>query len=331
MPATMDNYAPFDSGIGAAMTESFWRKTVRHNRADGVLSTAATGSPADEMAVYAPGTGMELTVFPGEVMIHGHWGRSSSQKTLDVSAADPTNPRIDLVVCRADFTNDRVELDILQGQPAATPVAPSATVSFTKAEIPLAEVTVNAAATVIAQDKLRDRRPRFGFGLYTPFKPTLYYEGNTSGSWTQNPVGLGTGSTSIGGYQRYGKIVQIWYLFQWGSSPYNGGTGRIFTLLPDGLTAADEAGQNGNDHRILSRLDVPLVAPGNTGGLFQGTSLVIPGTKLVAPFFTRSGTDTRIRWYSIAAGTSGHPQTPFISGGWPEGGALRIEGLLEVR
>jgi hypothetical protein len=101
---------------------------------------------------------MQVKVPTGQVWIQGHWGKVSSQKTLALTAAHATLARKDLVVARADFVNDRIELDVITGTPHASPSLPAVTQTSSIHEIALAEVDVAAAATTIASGNVTDRR-----------------------------------------------------------------------------------------------------------------------------------------------------------------------------
>ena len=77
--------------------------------------------------------------------------RFYAEETLAIAAADPVNPRIDLISAKRDGT-----LEVTTGTPAATPATPAGPAD----SIPLAEVAVAAlAATILAADitDLRDR------------------------------------------------------------------------------------------------------------------------------------------------------------------------------
>ncbi|MES2405559.1 MAG: hypothetical protein V4567_14660, partial [Pseudomonadota bacterium] len=51
------------------------------------------------------------------------------------------NPRIDRVVLRADFVNNNIVLDVLQGTPAVSPAAPALTQNTSIWEISLAQMS----------------------------------------------------------------------------------------------------------------------------------------------------------------------------------------------
>lgn len=128
---------------------------------------------AGDLAVTQNGTpNMSVNVAAGRALIRS--GNASSiaagvyavmnDATVNVaiSAADPTNPRIDLVVIQVRDTNygeaaNDVRITVVTGTPAASPVAPALT-SFPNAVV-LAQVAVAAATTTIVTGNITDRRP----------------------------------------------------------------------------------------------------------------------------------------------------------------------------
>lgn len=154
MAVTFDEYAPFDAGAGANVTESTWRKMMTHaGKPSGVLRGFDS-----VLAVFGDSSGMQVKVPTGQVWIEGHWGAVTSQKTVPLTTAHATLARRDRVVARADFVNNRIELDVLAGTPHASPSLPSLTQSSSIWEISLAEVAVAAAAGSISAGNVTDRR-----------------------------------------------------------------------------------------------------------------------------------------------------------------------------
>src|SRR5512139_3269260 len=112
---------PYD--VGSA-TESAWRE----------MFTAA-----NEAAV-TPGTGRQVLVATSGAWVAGEYGAFDSQVGLSLSTNGTANPRYDLVVMRNNFTANQVELDIVSGPAAVTPIVPTPTVNASMHEIPLAAV-----------------------------------------------------------------------------------------------------------------------------------------------------------------------------------------------
>jgi len=163
MATTLDVYAPFDSGPGANVMESTWRGFAKY-----MLETGIIRNGDDHFRVYADSTGMQVKVGTGHCWIQGHWGENAAEKVLPIAAADPTNPRDDLVVLRADFVNNHIVLDTKPGTPAASPTEPSLTQSSSMWEIRLARVRVATNAVTIAAGDVTDRRERYTSNDYGP-------------------------------------------------------------------------------------------------------------------------------------------------------------------
>ncbi|MEB3367424.1 hypothetical protein [Saccharopolyspora mangrovi] len=147
MAITLDEYSPFDAGPGSNVTEGQWRKFMRNvlSGGDGVLRGLK-----DEFHVYADSTGMQVKVKTGECWIQGAWGHNASEKILPIATAPGTNSRKDRVILRNDFVNNRIELDVLTGTAAASPVAPTMTRNSSMHETSLAVVTVGTSVVTIA-------------------------------------------------------------------------------------------------------------------------------------------------------------------------------------
>lgn len=158
-PVPFDSYAPFDDGAGANITELQWRQFMRLT-VDAGLTTGngVIRSVNNELLVYGDSSGAQVKVKTGEVWIQGTWGTVNGEKTVPIAIGDATNPRIDVVVARADYANNVIELAVVQGTPGAVPVAPSLTISGAIYEIPLAQVSVPALDNNIASSQVFDCR-----------------------------------------------------------------------------------------------------------------------------------------------------------------------------
>ena len=163
MAVNLDTYAPFDDGPGANTTESGWRAFMRRLSNSGVIRDVG-----NSLSVYADSTGMQVKVRTGEVWIEGHWGAVTVEKVCPVAAAHATLARVDRVVARADFTNNRIEVDVVAGSTATPTVPPDLTQNTTIWETSLATVSVPAADTGIDAAQVTDARTYGG-----PTSPTL--------------------------------------------------------------------------------------------------------------------------------------------------------------
>lgn len=158
MATSLDAYGPYDSGAGANITESTWRKIMSNslNGGSGVLQGITNA-----FEVFGDSTGLQVKVKTGECWIKGAWGESTAQKTLAIATAPTTasHTRKDRVVLRNDFVNNRIELDVLTGvSSAGTPAIPPCTKDSTKWETSLAVVSVGNSVSTITVGNVDDQR-----------------------------------------------------------------------------------------------------------------------------------------------------------------------------
>jgi hypothetical protein len=116
--------------------------------------------------VVNAGTGMTVTVQPGSFVVPvtaepaagGYVSTLPSQATLTVATADPSNPRIDIVVA---YVNDLGTsgsggaVEIVTGTAAPSPAAPAAPAN----SIILCQVNVPAGSTSVSEGNMTDERP----------------------------------------------------------------------------------------------------------------------------------------------------------------------------
>ena len=114
----------------------------------------------DELEPYGDSSGMNVKVDSGQALIRGHYYSNSATVTLTVTAADPTNPRIDLVVLELDPSANTILLKVIAGTPAGSPVAPALVQTDAGVyQLKMAEVAVSAGATTIGALDVTDTRP----------------------------------------------------------------------------------------------------------------------------------------------------------------------------
>ncbi len=131
---------------------------------------------------YIPGVGGELAITAtdpasmmvseatGEAMVWGRWYGNDTAKTLNITAADPSNPRIDRIVLKLDLdpATRSVSVVVKTGTPAASPLVPELIRTTTVWEIPLARVVVDAGVGTITADKIVDERNSSECGMAIP-------------------------------------------------------------------------------------------------------------------------------------------------------------------
>ena len=110
------------------------------------------------LAVTADGTGMTVSVNTGGAWVEGFYFENDAAAVQTITAAHATLSRIDRIAVRLDRTANTVALVVLTGTAAASPVAPTLSVSDTLYEIGLATVLVDPAVGVIAAGKVTDTR-----------------------------------------------------------------------------------------------------------------------------------------------------------------------------
>lgn len=187
MSVICDVFHPFDAGAGSNVLEDRWRDMARHWLRSGPIQGELNG-----FEVYADSTGMQVKVKTGKAWIAGHYTSNAAEKTLPI--ATYVSARYDLVILRADFTNNRCELEVLQGSGGVS--VPALTQNTTIWEIALALIVVDTGAT-IAAGKVGDWRqyaagtgsvgkaassavPPSTTGLGTPVDGDLSYELDTN-------------------------------------------------------------------------------------------------------------------------------------------------------
>ncbi len=146
-------YFPFNTGAGADSMQDRWTKMARLWCDTGVVDEG------NKFEVYADNSGLRVKVKSGIAWIRGHYIESDAEEILAIGAADPSNPRIDRVVLRVNWTLNTIALAVLQGAPAASPSAPALTqVQGAMWEISLAQVRVDATVASIVAGKVTDER-----------------------------------------------------------------------------------------------------------------------------------------------------------------------------
>lgn len=149
----VQTYFPFSAGSGDGITEERWTKMAKYWLGTGVLQ-----AELNKLQVYADSTGMQVKVKTGAAWIQGHYYESSAEEILPIATANATNPRIDRIILRLNWTDNTIGLAVLQGTPAASPTAPAVTRNFAQWELSLAQVRVNAGVITITAANVTDER-----------------------------------------------------------------------------------------------------------------------------------------------------------------------------
>lgn len=169
------DYFPFSKGVGKDSGVKRWTKMGKHFIATGVLS---------DFLVKGDSTGMQVKVNRGYAWIQGHYYEETTEVVLPIASSDTSNPRIDRVVILLDWNEETIQLAVLQGVPAVSPVAPALTQNDARWEIQLAQVRVEAGVSTIAADKVFDGRNFVGNAnvFQEEWKPLV-----TQNGWYSDP------------------------------------------------------------------------------------------------------------------------------------------------
>lgn len=156
---TFTTYFPYATGAGSNVTEDQWRQIIGLLFPTSVVAASTSGLNALAVSQRAAGANMSVDVATGWSFVKGELGIMSAAQNLAIAANASGNPRIDRIVVRNDFLNKRMDLDVLTGTPAGSPVAPALTQNTTTMwEISLAQIAVASGAVSIVTANITDER-----------------------------------------------------------------------------------------------------------------------------------------------------------------------------
>lgn len=216
------------------------------------LAAAGGVKGSGDLQVSAPASGMSVNVATGEVIIPGsssssqglYYGRATSTTNLAVSAANPTNPRIDLVC--ATVNDAAYSGSVNSWTPQVVTGTPTAGATLTNllgapalptSSLVLAYVLVPANATSIVAGDLSDQRVRAQSGLYTPGVSPV----TASGAIGSNVTLTGSAWTTVFSTSSLG--VGTWDLSWWfagGTAVNDGLAGKIVAGTGAGTVSGGE-------------------------------------------------------------------------------------------
>ena len=114
-------------------------------------------NPSNNLQILAH-ENMQTKVSVGVGFVEGHKIKNTSDFILQHDIADGVLKRIDRVVMRANFLQNKGEIIVKRGNPASSPVAPTLVRNTDYYELALADVLINNGATVITQANITDQR-----------------------------------------------------------------------------------------------------------------------------------------------------------------------------
>jgi hypothetical protein len=124
---------------------------------DLLVSDGVFPNPSTNLQVMA-GTGMQVSVQPGQGWIQGHKMINTAALPLSIAAANALLARIDRVVFYVDYAAREMGIAVKTGTAAANPTPPALVRTATRYEMCLATVTVGKAVTSITQASIQDTR-----------------------------------------------------------------------------------------------------------------------------------------------------------------------------
>ncbi|MDR3598118.1 hypothetical protein [Clostridium sp.] len=172
------------------------------------LVVAQTGTPS--MAVTVTGAAQGVT--GGNAWLpNGYRVFNDSLATLTISAADTTNPRIDLVVIGIDTTTDPYtpQLKVIKGTAAASPTVPAYPTGFVG--ISLVKIAVAANATSITNSNITDLRVIAGMNTNALSDQLITNAGGTANAITipMQPLVSGYRKTFIASANNSGSATTV--------------------------------------------------------------------------------------------------------------------------
>lgn len=103
-------------------------------------------------------SGMGLTVKKGIAYIDGHFFRPPADLPVTLAESDTEFDRIDLIEIKCDYVANRVYVDVVPGEPSATPTMPTLQRDASAYCLGLAAITVAANSAKITQANIKDLR-----------------------------------------------------------------------------------------------------------------------------------------------------------------------------
>ncbi|MCL2696330.1 MAG: hypothetical protein FWE69_08400 [Clostridiales bacterium] len=103
-------------------------------------------------------TGMGIVVQPGAAWIGGYSYENTAPLNMALATADGINPRIDRVVIRWSAINRAINLAVLTGAAASTPVAHTLTRNNDIWELGIADIAVGKGVVSLTSGNITDTR-----------------------------------------------------------------------------------------------------------------------------------------------------------------------------
>jgi hypothetical protein len=111
-----------------------------------------------ELLPYADSSGLSVKIATGVAFCQGVIYFQDEITSVALEEADSTNPRIDVVVLRYDFTTETASIVVVEGTAAASPSIPAITKTGDEYDILLGYIYVGAGVTTLDAEDVYDVR-----------------------------------------------------------------------------------------------------------------------------------------------------------------------------
>lgn len=122
-----------------------------------IVGNGVFPNPSTQLQARA-GSGMQIIVGAGQGWIDGHKIVNTADFSIDIAAADALLNRIDRLIFYCDYVNREMGIEVLTGQTATSPTAPTLTRNQSRYEMSLATIAVNKQTTSITNAMITDTR-----------------------------------------------------------------------------------------------------------------------------------------------------------------------------
>lgn len=236
---------------------------------DLLVSDGVFPNPSTNLQVMA-GTGMQVSVQPGQGWIQGHKMINTAALPLTIAAANALLARIDRVIFYVDHTAREMGIAVKTGTAAANPTPPALVRTTARYEMCLANITVGKAVTSITQGNIQDTR---GDSTLCGFVQGLVQQADTSTLFNQ---------WNAAGAEQIANNQAVWD--DW----FNEVKAELAgSLSLQRLTASFETAG------ALATFDVQTYIP-NYGYATDFLDIYVSGLKLTESEYTRSGSSVTL-------------------------------------
>lgn len=181
---------------------------------DSIIGDGVSADIQDSFKVLAS-SGMQINLNPGFCWIHGYYAKNSSMYPLTVSAAPPTDTRIDAVVLRWSRSDRNILPQVLTGVASPNPQRPQIVRNADTYDLLLGYITLNAGDSVISNNMITDTRADMNVcGIIDTFSARLLPDGSvTAEKLAPNAVSMEfsatIGTTWTGNTAPYSQVVSV--------------------------------------------------------------------------------------------------------------------------